>query len=139
SGAINQADPGNDNIEAFSSRGPTLDNRTKPDITAIDGVSVTGDGGFPSTFFGTSATSPHVGAIAALLLTCNPTLTHGQLADHPTDGQQHNRSAQPRGEPERRYRDPLLRRNADRRPGERERRKLRHRPQQEWGTGWSGV
>ena len=80
SGAINQADPGNDTIEPFSSRGPTNDGRTKPEITAIDGVSVTGDGGFPSTFFGTSATSPHVGAIAALLLTCRPSLKSGDRA-----------------------------------------------------------
>src|SRR5439155_22584399 len=46
----------------------------------IDGVSVTGDGGFPSTFFGTSATSPHVGAIAALLLTCRASLKGGDRA-----------------------------------------------------------
>ena len=39
----------------------------KPDLTAADGVSVTGTGGtFPSTFYGTSAAAPHAGAIAAL-------------------------------------------------------------------------
>jgi len=76
-GAIDQADPGHDTIEYFSSLGPTIDNRTKPDITAIDGVTVTGDGGFGSPFYGTSAASPHVGAVAALLLQCRPDLKSG--------------------------------------------------------------
>ena len=72
-GAINAADPGNDNIELFSSRGPAriefpfLEIREKPDITAIDGVSVTGTGGFPSVFFGTSASAPHIAGIVALI------------------------------------------------------------------------
>ena len=52
--------PGN-----FSSTGGTL--RQKPDITAADRVSVTGVGGFPTTFSGTSAAAPHAGAIAGLL------------------------------------------------------------------------
>ena len=39
----------------------------KPDITAADGVSVTGVGGFRPPFFGTSAAAPHAAAIAALL------------------------------------------------------------------------
>src|SRR5207244_3528104 len=42
----------NSTIEFFSSRGPTLDGRQKPDVSAIDGVSVTGAGGFSGTFFG---------------------------------------------------------------------------------------
>lgn len=60
-------------IEPFSSRGPStiffpsLLSRAKPDVSAIDGVSVTGAGGFPPTFFGTSAASPHVAGVAALL------------------------------------------------------------------------
>jgi len=72
-GAINASDPGNDDIEFFSSRGPSridfpsVSNRAKPDLAAIDGVSVTGAGGFPSTFFGTSAAAPHVAGIGALL------------------------------------------------------------------------
>jgi len=41
--------------------------RQKPDITAADGVSDTGVGGFGSPFFGTSAAAPHAGAIAGLL------------------------------------------------------------------------
>jgi len=64
-------------IEFFSSRGPTLDGRLKPDISAIDGVSVTGSGKFPTTFFGTSAAAPHVAAIAALVLHAAPCLVSG--------------------------------------------------------------
>jgi hypothetical protein len=64
----------NRTIEFFSSRGPTLDGRMKPDIVAIDGVAVTGAGGFPNPFFGTSAAAPHVAAQAALLLQAAPCL-----------------------------------------------------------------
>jgi len=64
-------------IEFFSSLGPTLDNRLKPDIAAIDGVSITGAGRFPSPFFGTSAAAPHVAGIAALVLQAAPCLRSG--------------------------------------------------------------
>jgi hypothetical protein len=67
-------DTSNRTAEFFSSRGPTLDGRVKPDVAAIDGVSITGAGGFPSTFFGTSAAAPHMGGIAALLLQGAPCL-----------------------------------------------------------------
>ncbi len=72
-GAVRASDPGHDDIEPFSSRGssriffPAQQTRMKPDIVAIDGVSVTGAGGFPSLFFGTSAAAPHVAGVAALL------------------------------------------------------------------------
>jgi hypothetical protein len=82
-GAIDAADPGNLDIEAYSGRGPTNDGRTKPDITGIDDVSVTGDGGFGSPFIGTSAAAPHIAGIAALLLQCNPSLKAGELGDNP--------------------------------------------------------
>jgi hypothetical protein len=64
--------PGN-----FSSTGGTL--RQKPDITAADKVSVTGVGGFPTTFSGTSAAAPHAGAIAGLLRSQFPNLTPAQV------------------------------------------------------------
>lgn len=64
--------PGN-----FSSTGGLL--RQKPDITAADGVSVTGAGGFPTTFFGTSAAAPHAAAIAGLLKSGLPTPTNAQI------------------------------------------------------------
>ncbi len=51
----------------------------KPDITAADGVSVTGVGGFGSPFYGTSAAAPAAAAIAALLLSAKPTLTPPEL------------------------------------------------------------
>lgn len=64
-------------VEFFSSHGPTVDGRQKPDVSAIDGVSVSGAGGFVTTFFGTSAAVPHVGAIAALALQAAPCLLDG--------------------------------------------------------------
>lgn len=71
--------PNLDIIEYFSSHGParifyTSDGRpwphkrNKPDITAPDGVSVTGAAGFGPTFYGTSASAPHAAAVAALLI-----------------------------------------------------------------------
>lgn len=82
-GAINAGDPGNDTIAFYSSRGPTNDGRLKPDAVAIDGVSVTGSGGFLTPFYGTSAAAPHAGGIAALLLDCNPALRQGEPGDDP--------------------------------------------------------
>lgn len=76
-GAVNWQTP--DQIENFSSRGPTLDGRLKPEVVAPDCISVTGNGGFPSTFCGTSAAAPHAGAVAALVLSANPGLTPAQL------------------------------------------------------------
>ncbi|HNG34307.1 MAG TPA: putative Ig domain-containing protein, partial [Blastocatellia bacterium] len=64
--------PGN-----FSAAGGAL--RQKPDITAADGVTVTGAGGFPTRFFGTSAAAPHAAAIAALLRSANSGLTAAQV------------------------------------------------------------
>ena len=83
-GAINAADPSVDDIEPYSSRGPANNGDTKPDVAAIDGVSVTGSGGFPSTFFGTSAAAPHVAGLAALLLGLRPDLLSGEPGDDPT-------------------------------------------------------
>ena len=51
----------------------------KPDFTAADGVSVTGAGGFPSPFYGTSAAAPHAAAIAALVKSANLALTASQV------------------------------------------------------------
>jgi len=51
----------------------------KPDITAADGVSVTGVGGFGSPFFGGSAAAPAAAAVAALVLSAKPTLTAAQM------------------------------------------------------------
>lgn len=83
-GAINASDPGHDTIAFYSSRGPTNDGRTKPDITGIDGVGISGAGGFSSPFYGTSAAAPHIAGIAALLLQCQPNLRAGELGDDPS-------------------------------------------------------
>ena len=73
-GAISASDPGIDDIEPFSSRGPTNNGVTKPDVAAIDAVSITGSGGFGSPFSGTSAAAPHVAGLAVLLLDLIPGL-----------------------------------------------------------------
>jgi len=64
--------PGN-----FSSTGGLV--RQKPDITAADGVSVTGVAAFGNPFFGTSAAAPHAAAIAALLKQAAPGATQAQI------------------------------------------------------------
>ncbi|TAK66645.1 MAG: hypothetical protein EPO22_03645 [Dehalococcoidia bacterium] len=75
--------PNYDTIEGYSGRGPTADARIKPDVTGIDCVSVTGAAGFSNPFCGTSAAAPHVGAIAALILDCNPSLLAGSGSGTP--------------------------------------------------------
>ena len=75
-------------LENFSSVGPTIDGRTKPDLVAPDSVSTdtygaatSGSAGCgTSGFAGTSASSPQVAGAAADLLQRHPTYTTGQLA-----------------------------------------------------------
>jgi hypothetical protein len=86
-GAISATDLNHDTIEYFSSRGnseiyfPSYESRPKPDITGIDRVSVTGAGGFPTTFGGTSAAAPHIAGIMALLKEKYPLKTSQELKD----------------------------------------------------------
>lgn len=82
-GAIDAHNPGQADAQVYSSRGPTRDGRLKPDLAAVDCVSISGAGGFASPFCGTSAAAPHAAAIAALLLSCNRALLSGESGDDP--------------------------------------------------------
>ncbi len=64
-------------IEPYSSRGPTLDGRTKPDLVAADCAPTVTD----NPFCGTSEAAPFVTGAAAQVLQARPALTPAQLAD----------------------------------------------------------
>ncbi len=87
-GAVNFGNWANGPIEAFSSNGPTRESRAnpltypktiKPDIVGPDGVSTVSYG--TRAFPGTSASTPHVAAAAALLLSTDNTLSARTLKD----------------------------------------------------------
>ena len=62
-------------LEPYSSQGPTIDGRVKPDIVGHDSVSGMTYGAFaacPSAFAGTSASSPEVAGAAALVKQAYP-------------------------------------------------------------------
>ncbi len=63
--------------EDFSSQGPTTDGRMKPEVSGPDGVS----NSIYGSFFGTSASSPHVAGAAALILSVHPDANVYQLWD----------------------------------------------------------
>ena len=72
-------------ITDYSSRGPALDGRTKPDITGVAcGRSTTlgRSPGSPCWFGGTSQASPHVAGLAALVKQRFPDYTPEQVADY---------------------------------------------------------
>jgi subtilisin family serine protease len=69
-------------LEFYSSQGPTIDGRPKPDIAGQDSVSSATYGTFstcPSAFAGTSAASPTVAGAAALVKQANPSFGPTQL------------------------------------------------------------
>lgn len=72
----------NNNVAAFSGRGPTSDGRIKPDVVAM-GVSVLGASATSnndySTYNGTSLSAPIVSGTAALLLSVHNHLSNIQL------------------------------------------------------------
>ena len=74
-------------IESFSSLGPTIDNRNKPDIVGADG----GNSSIWGPWYGTSQASPHVAGLAALVRQRLPDDTPEQVANYLKS------SAEPRG------------------------------------------
>ena len=63
--------------EDYSSQGPTMDGRIKPDIMGPTGVKTYAYGS--QDFHGTSAAAPHVAGASALILSANPELTVSEL------------------------------------------------------------
>lgn len=70
-------------LASYSSRGPTIDGRQKPDIGAPTGVSTVAYG--PEGYGGTSAAAPHVAGGAALLASQNDSLTAPEIANQLTE------------------------------------------------------
>lgn len=75
--SIGATDFRTDAARAYSSRGPTKDGRTKPDFAAPDGVRTATF----RPFFGTSAASPHVAGVAALIKSIRPNWGPKEIAN----------------------------------------------------------
>lgn len=73
--------------ERYSSQGfvtisyPEMVVRNKPDITGISNVAVSGAGGFPKIFSGTSAAAPHIAGLLALEWSLFPSIPADDLRD----------------------------------------------------------
>ena len=73
-GAINHLDGV---LEPFSSQGPTNNGKLAPHVVGPDGVTTLAFNGEP--FYGTSATTPYVAGLAALILQNNPDISPSEL------------------------------------------------------------
>ena len=73
-GAVNHLDG---TLEPFSSQGPTNNGKLAPHVVGPDGVTTLALGDKP--FFGTSATTPYIAGLAALVLQSNPDMTPEQI------------------------------------------------------------
>lgn len=73
----------NGNVASFSSVGPTSDGRTKPDVSAqgVSTYAALSGGSYSSAFGGTSAATPFVAGVAAMILSARPELTPVQVRD----------------------------------------------------------
>jgi hypothetical protein len=74
-------------LEFYSSQGPTIDGRMKPELVGHDSVSSSTYGAFsscPSAFAGTSASSPEVAGAAALVKQAFPAYGPDQLQQYLT-------------------------------------------------------
>lgn len=71
---VGAASHGDSEVAPYSSRGPTWNGARKPELAAVDGVTVSDATTFRPRFSGSSAAAPHVAAAAALLLEAQPTL-----------------------------------------------------------------
>ena len=77
-----------DALEPFSSQGPTIDGRTKPDIAGQDRTSSSvygGASGCAGGFPGTSASAPHVAGAAALVSRSQSRVHPGPAPDIPRE------------------------------------------------------
>ena len=71
---VGAANVGRAMVAPYSSRGPTINGASKPDLIAVDRVTVSGTTQFGPRFSGSSAAAPHVAGAAALLLQAQPAL-----------------------------------------------------------------
>ena len=73
-GAVNHLDG---KLEPFSSQGPTNNGKLAPHVVGPDGVTTLALGDKP--FYGTSATTPYIAGLAALILQSNPDMSPEEI------------------------------------------------------------